>query len=1017
MALQDTVIPVDFGAGLDSKTDPKKVVAGKFLMVQNGVYTSLSRVQKRNGYSALPAAIAGGGSLISPTLLKSYNSELLTADQGQLFSYSPSQSRWAPRGNYTSVDLARTSVDQEHPCSGYADTAIAGNYAVYCWTTVTNGSVLSSTYGSVVDLQTGTVVLGPVLLATANSTGAVYAPRCVALAGSTLAVIYVGSSNHLVIRTLSTTAGAIAFSAETTLTTLNTVYTAFDVVQTSTGAAVAGITPTGTYVATLSSSGAVTHSTTTTDSQAIYPIHIALNSGDNTLWVYYLRFTGTAGNIMYSVYSSTLTSVLAPTVGPSTASPYYVTNMAAVTTGSTQQTLYYGYYTSAGATIDATSQATFNEAGAVGTPTLTANGVMPYSRIFQAPTSSATHNYAVFVYRGATNGHLSGNYVGLQTTYFLVDLTASTTGSPCVVGRFASAAAFSQATLGVGSTGVIATTPNVPVVGSTAYLACGVATQSFQSDSNFTSQWSTRSLTGIFSYSFNFQSPNAYSASKAGPCLILSGACPSHYDGQNCTEWGFHLFPEITVTGTGTTGLMGAGTYSYIAIFQWTDAQGNLHQSAPSSAVSATVSANGSVNLSVSAAYLSNKPGVTVAIYRTTNGGSIYYLVTDPVFLLSASATTATTVSYGDGMSDSTLIGDPQAYSYPGSAVLNNSAPAPFTLAAAHNNRLWFISSEDGTLWYTKTIQAAVGLSPTFLLTAQIDAKGGGSTTALAEMDDKLVGWKGQTLYYMAGDGGSDTGAGGNLSAPTFIPAAVGCTAPKSVVLTPKGLIFQSQSGLYLLDRSLGVHYADSFFTGAAVEAFNSQTYTDARIVPNTSQIRILTSSGFTIVYDYLFDKWGTFTNHAGYSSDIWNGSYVYLRTDGTIYQESASTFLDNGTAYSLRAQTSWLALSSVQNFQRVKILELLGDYAGGSGHGVQVSLAYDFSSSFSSPVAYSFTGSSGPFQYRQFPAQQKCDAISLLIEEVTTGASGEYIDLTNLSMQAGLKKGVNKLSAGSSVG
>ena len=87
---------------------------------------------------------------------------------------------------------------------------------------------------------------------------------------------------------------------------------------------------------------------------------------------------------------------------------------------------------------------------------------------------------------------------------------------------------------------------------------------------------------------------------------------------------------------------------------------------------------------------------------------------------------------------------------------------------------------------------------------------------------------------------------------------------------------------------------------------------------------------------------------------------------------------------------------------------------------------AYDFSTVFGAAVQYFFGGGnvSGPFQYRERmgpnPAgtiQQKCDSVSLTITEITSGDPLEYMDLTNMSFEVGIKRGVNKLGAQQSVG
>jgi hypothetical protein len=216
-----------------------------------------------------------------------------------------------------------------------------------------------------------------------------------------------------------------------------------------------------------------------------------------------------------------------------------------------------------------------------------------------------------------------------------------------------------------------------------------------------------------------------------------------------------------------------------------------------------------------------------------------------------------------------------------------------------------------------------------------------------------------------------------------------------------------------------------------AVEQYNSQVISSAVLVPGKSQIRFLCSTGpnapiLTLVYDYIFEKWSTFTNHTGLSATAWNGIYVYAN-GANVLQEVVPigavtpNYTDNGTRFALLLQTGWLAISSIQNFQRVRRFIQLGDYTNGAntGHGIQVQAAYDFSGAFQPEIQFLFgtLATSAPFQYRERLQQQKCDAISLLISEITTGDILEFLDLTNMSFEVGVKRGVNKLGGGYSVG
>lgn len=1031
--VNEQVIPINYGQGVDTKSDPKLVVPGKLLRLENAVFTNPKSIEKRNGYSALSNTIAGFGTLVSPQLTHAYKDELIAADVGQIISYSSASNAWALRGNYPSTELARNTVDQEHPASGFADCAILGSYALYGYSTQTNiGSASASTtqtFATIVDLTTGTKIYGPTSQGTLTSTSKVQPVKCVVLGGTTLALAYLKSdSSAIVLRTFTIAAGVVTVSAELSVTTSFT-GNVFDIAATATGAAIAYFTAAGITIATINTAGTVTGTSAFPNFGGFtfgLPVSINVDAANGNIWVYYSGAiyagpTLTNSNIQYLIVSSTLVTVLTPTLLVTFGAPLFIpSNLSPLKNSTTQQTLYYGYFVSSGSTfsVDVSYSVTATSGGVAGTPTLFANGVAPFSRTFSVTALGHTDQYAVFVYRGF---HANDGTAEHQPTFFMIQLNSfsANTGVRQVVARFASGLVNTQGALGTGfNFGIISYQPNVSFITATKTLfAYGANIQEFQAA--VLPVIDLQSLSGTFSVSTEFASVNAYRAVNCGDLAVLNGGLVQAYDGQSCTELGFHLFPEISALTASVTGGGGInnGSYSYLAIFQWTDAQGNLHQSAPSIAEPIVVAgADNTVTITVTWNYLSQKQNASVAIYRTNDAGNVYFLATDPVFL-QTNTTGAVSVTFIDIKSDNQLSGYPQAYTYPASPVLENSTPPPSMIMLAHNNRLWFVDSENpNTIWYTKSFSPGNGLSPSAFMTQQIDPKYG-NISALAEMDDKLVTFKQSGIFVQSGDGVTDTGTGSTLSFPQIVPSDVGCSNLKSVVLTPVGVMFQSPNGVYLLDRSLGVTYK-----GMEVQADNAFVITSAKLITGKSQIRFLCSTGMTIVYDYIFNQWSNFTNHLGLSSDIWQGSYVYAQSNGSIYKETPGSYLDVSTAYAVLAQTSWLGLASVQGFQRVRRLIVLGNFANGlsANHGVQITASYDFQPTAPGPaVAYLFgaASASGVLQYRERLVQQKCDSVSLLIQEVTTGSALEYLRLTDMSFEAAVKKGLNKLPQTASVG
>lgn len=1022
--IQEQVIPINFSQGVDTKTDPKSVVAGKFLRLENGVFTNVNRISKRNGYTAAGTAIASFGTMSDPKMAHSFNNELIAADQNQLISYSSNQDAWISKGAYTSTELQSNLISDFQNISGACDVAILGNYALYGWVTLPaqSGSsfpagTLAKAYGQVVDLSTGNILLTQEICP--NSGNVI---KCVVLGNSTLCITYFKNTVEMGARTVVFSgSGVVSFSAETIITTNFIFGNPFDIVPTSTGAAFIYTSSTGITTATLSTSLVVNSINRVVTVGFSVVVAIGTTSNGN-IWSYWTESTDdSAGNltaltIYYAVYSSVLVQVLNRTSIVATASPFYVSNMVTKSDSATQQTLYYGIFTtnnSSAKQLEKSNYVTITSAGVVGTPTLFANGVIPFSH----PFTVGSRIYGVYLYRGGSVTVSIGSGWGPQTqpTIFVLELT-NLISPPQVVARFGYGISATFTTQPI----VFSLKPNVASFSSTKfYFACGLVTQTATGDS-LISGYFPNGIVSIFSYSFDFDSVNSNKATTAGDLVLLNGGLIQNYDGSSCNEWNFHLAPEITnIAETGTGGHIADGTYSYIAIRQWVDARGNLHQSAPSLPIATSAAAGtgtSKLTITITANFLTQKSNSWVNIYRTAASGTVYHLVSDPIFVVFDDPSSVAIVTFSDTLADATIANNSLPYTDPASSVLENTTPPPSMIILAHNNRAFFVDSENrNTLWYTKSFSPGTGLSPSGFMTEQIDPKFG-NISALAEMDEKLVVLKDFGLCIVSGDGVNDTGNGNTFSFPQFVPSDVGCDQLKSVVGTPEGVMFHSPNGIYLLDRKTNVGYI-----GMEVEAYNAQSITAATPVKGKSQIRFLCSTGVTLVYDYIFKQWSTFTNHTGNSATIWNGVYAYATTNGKIYKESSSSYLDDATSFKLLAQTSWLALASIQGFQRVRRLIMLGDFVNGNSalHALSISAAYDFSTTFQSAISFAFgaVSASGVFQYRERLPIQKCDSISLLIQETTTGSSAEYIDLTNISFEAGVKKGVNKLGGQYSVG
>lgn len=118
MPLERQVITMPLAQGVDTKTDDKQVVAGKLLELENGVFTRLKAIQKRNGYAALGRTIGNRVDAVVPQ-----------------FPESTSPSLWYRFDDGAGVAQARNTglVYPYAPTSDNAVTLVPNNPANVTW--------------------------------------------------------------------------------------------------------------------------------------------------------------------------------------------------------------------------------------------------------------------------------------------------------------------------------------------------------------------------------------------------------------------------------------------------------------------------------------------------------------------------------------------------------------------------------------------------------------------------------------------------------------------------------------------------------------------------------------------------------------------------------------------------------------------------------------------------------------------------------------------------------------------
>jgi len=544
---------------------------------------------------------------------------------------------------------------------------------------------------------------------------------------------------------------------------------------------------------------------------------------------------------------------------------------------------------------------------------------------------------------------------------------------------------------------------------------------------------------GISRAVIDFEGGNTFDYTTMNKDLFLTGGILSLYDGDGITETGFELFPEgVTTTSTPISGGdMSDGDYQYSVVYQWIDAKGNTHRSAPSIALSVNLSGTGSsqsVVLDIPALSLTAKtdprPEVTLEVFRTTNTGSIFYRVSSVATPLENDPEVFS-LAFTDTLADSVIISNELLYTTGG--VLDNIAPPSCDIVVNHTNRVFLAGLQDkNEIRFSKIIRNGEGVSFNEALRIPVDPRGG-EIVALSSLDTNLIVFKRDNMYVISGTGPSDTGAGQTYGDPSLIASDVGCVDSQSVVLGPQGLYFKSAKGIYLLDRNLTTTYI-----GAPVEDFNDLEIVSSQLLDDVNEVRFATKSGVTLVFNYFFGQWSTFTNQFTTDSVIWQTKYVYISVNNEIRIESSSKFTDVGKAVSLKIATGWLKVGGLQGYQRAYRAEILGEFK--SRHHLRMKVYTDYSdvlvqtSEFTpqtdAGIDEDFYGDgvygdsstyggtdNGVYQFQIHLKKQKCQAIRFEIEDIVDNSldsgSAESATFTGITLEVGFKRGQNKLGSG----
>ena len=1004
MALNKQGLHLQLDQGINTKFDDKDLPVGDFDVVENVSFEKNGEFNKRYGYDEIKGDQIGGTQAQTPIGVTKYKDQLLWVSRDQIYSYSAGAKVFENEGSFDAIVPKSDIVIQNGKEQSELQCAYLQGYKIFLYMEGSSHKL------SVIDDETGSYVLYNQSVPSSTRTGQL---RLVEFTGK-LYLFGSDGSNVLKFQEFDLlgylrdglsfdTSGA--FTAEATIATMHS-SNKYDVASGALSIIV------GYYDNSASELRfARRYPTETSFTTNIDPFGVAVtpaNAIDLHVDLYGKTIVTTAngsGVVKLAILGADATQVKAPTTIEDVTSANFdsaVNVTCATIDGFTYQVLYQVYesspsvYTISTGTTAASTTADLDytwsnhhirkntysySTGTAGTASTIMRGAGLATKAFvqdqnvYTTTIREAELYATY-YVAKSDGSIQSK-ISQNTGGSLLNSIRKRAG--------VSTGFFNYSATNTDSVYTVPSLSNVPSISAEKFLTVTKIQGVIESGTEGTTNY--YSLYGVNGTILDFSNEIVNQTEELAENLHFSGGQLKAYDGNVLVEQNFNYPPAKLFLGNRAAGTStnfafqrpGSGTdiYRYKAIFSWTDAEGNIHRSGLSDEVSfsyAHTASNAyllSSEVYIPSLPLTQKENVYIEVYRTEANGSIFYKTNaDSEFTKSQTfdpvdnQPTADWLLFLDKTKDTDLVSNEVLYTTGG--VLENTSPPSCSIVSSFKNRLFIAGLENKLeLRFSKLLTPKVGVEMNDTLSILV-SQVGGDIVALKAMDDKLVIFKQNAIFYLAGDGPNNLGEQDTFIEPQLVSSDVGCAVKNSVVLTPFGIFFKSGKGIYLLTRALGLEYV-----GADVEDYNNLTITKGDIYPKDNEIRFLTSEGQALVFNYYRQFWALYGNHRGDSSVVIGSDYYYVHKDGNgnrVFKQNPEKYDDAGDPVELVLETGWINPFLKQGAMRVYKMLILGDYY--SPHQLKVSICYDYKDYYSQTKVIDVTDYTEVYDYGK-PGQE----------------------------------------------
>ncbi len=519
----------------------------------------------------------------------------------------------------------------------------------------------------------------------------------------------------------------------------------------------------------------------------------------------------------------------------------------------------------------------------------------------------------------------------------------------------------------------------------------------------------------VFGYAkidYSTQSPPAYLDGR----FFVGG---SHLWDSNTTQ-GILDAPRIESSAVGVGGLV-SGTRSFYVV-----ATVNKAGITYRGLLSGVITLTGTTGYSFSVRpplYLRDQTGsIRLELFATEANGSVFYLAN------------STEIQPGNGGALALFfqadVDTRQVQLYAQGGALENIPPAAPRWVCSAKSRLWCPSPENDTDLFHSS-QPITGEDVRWHpdLVVKVPAEGG-EITAVIEHNQRILVFKKNAVYAVSGDGPGLTGAGGTFQVDQ-LSTAYGCEGPSAIQLIPDGVIFKSaDKGFWLVNNRYEFEYI-----GRGVDTYKARAITASAHVTASNQVRFLldpttTPSQVTqiLVYDYYYKQWMLYTYQLASLGDekvvdmcVSGDGRLYYLTNATtprvIYEDSAS-YVDvaalGSSTYEAQLTTGWINFADVDGFQRVRYFDIQGTSAATANQPIDVLIYFDYddatagqSASFTLTTASAAAATKLMRRIYLADGKQKHRAMKIAINTVNNPSADRFAEttLTSMTFRLGIKK------------